>query len=458
MPALPRLNMNEIPYISWKGQTLEQITSVYTKNTNTLNVNPANSIRQLMKPMPLKIYRREIASIQNQSCSRNSSTIAAFEQPGGSIVNSNIETNTGLVNILDVKPPSFQSATTITSEHPGKCAFPSDCFLSPDLNAKRRVRSAGMNQKKFKPDYNNDKAYFTSTTEYLVARNRTIQQNMYNYLRQGNSGVQPGTGNAKSNIYSPGGLSHCYQPLINSENNNNYFEYVWVDKVSYTVNIPDGNYDTESLNQLFKKVMTLNGHYFTNNTLGNKVFLLTIDYDNFNNVVILEANPATRYSPFPLSSYTPASFDWYTDLPVNPPNQEQYGYTSITISQNNNFGLVVGFIPGDYYNGGNRSFFHPTISPNYVPLYYKPSNVIFGTQGPVDSSTYIHRVKLNTVTKNGYLTKSAYGSATANAMAYGVSEQPYTIKDKIGFQLTSTPIIKPDGTICRDRKFIYRMK
>ena len=70
--------------------------------------------------------------------------------------------------------------TTITSEHPSQCQSPSDCFLSPELNAKRRVRSAGMNSNKFKPNYNNDKVYFTSTNEYLVSRNRTIKQNMYN--------------------------------------------------------------------------------------------------------------------------------------------------------------------------------------------------------------------------------------------------------------------------------------
>lgn len=457
-----RLGLNAIAYVSWKGQTLEQVTSVLKQNTKTLNPNPDLSIYQLRKPMPLEIYRREIATIQNPSCSRNSSTVAAFEQPGGSIVNSNIKTNTGLDNILNLK------LTTITSERPGECAIPSNCFLSPETNAKRRVRSSGMNTKQFKPNYNNDKAYFTSTKEYLVSRNRTIQQNMYNYFKQSNSGVQPNTGNAKSNVYgagnvyTPGGLSHCYQPLVDASNNNNVFSYVWLDNVRYYVTIPDGRYDIEALNNYFKKVMIVNEHYFINNTTTAKVFLLTIDYDNFNNLVILEANPASQSLPFPSDSYTPACGftgpNWYTNLPLgNPTNilDGSYNFTSIGIPLENNFGDLVGFPGGDYYNGGNKSQTRPQIAPNFVPLYFKPNNIIFGQQGSVDSSTYTDRRRYNAVTRNGYLTQSAFGTATANAMAYGVSEQPYTQKTKVGFRDTLAPTFKLDGSLCC-RKFIYR--
>jgi len=459
MSAVARLNMNEIPYYSWKGKTLEQITSVLKKNTNTLNPNPKWSIYQLRKPMPLKIYRREIANIQHPSCYRNSCRIASFEQPGGSII-TNI--NAGLVNVLDTQPPSFSNATTITSEHPGQCAYPSNCILSPEINAKKRVRSAGMIPKKYKLDNNNDKSYFTSTNEYLVSRNRTIQQNSYVYFKQGNSGVQPGTGNAKSNIYSPGGLNHCYQPMISVDNRNNFFTYRWLDNVQYKITIPDGQYNVDSLNDFFKKAMVINNHYFYDNN-GVKYFLMTIDYDNVNRVVILEANPASKNLPFPASTYTPACGlntpnTWYSSLPqgdVNVITDGSYNFTSIGVPLNNDFGKLIGFYPGDYYNGGNRSAFKATISPNFVPLHYKPSNVIFGIQGPVDSSTYTDRVRYNNITRNGYLTNSAYGTATANAMAYGVSEQPYTVKNVIGFPNTATPVFK-NGNLCRNEKFIYR--
>jgi len=456
-----RLGMNQIAYVSWKGNTLEQVTSVIKKNTKT--PKPNLTVHEIRKPMPLSIYRREIGNIGSSNCSRQSSTIASFEMPGGSIVNSNVDITTGLANTL---APKF---TSISSETPGKCSTPADCFLSPELNAKRRVRSSGMIPKKFKPNYNNDKAYFTSTNEYLVSRNRTIQQNSYVYFKQSSSGVQPNTGNAKSNIYSssnfyaPSGLSHCYQPLINAENNNNYFTYMWVDKERYVVNLPDGRYNVESLNNYFKKVMIQNGHYFIVNGTGAKVFLMTIDYDNFNNLVILEANPASQNQPFPANGgYTPAcgttGNNWYTNLPLGDTTdilQGDFGFTSIGISLENNFGEMVGFEPGDHYYGSKVSSFTPKISPGYVPLYYKPNNIIFGQQGSVDSSTYIDRVKINAISRNGYLTKSAFGTATANAMAYGVSEQPYTAKDKLGFKDTLTPICKTDGTLCC-KKFIYR--
>ena len=475
MSALARLNMNEIPYYTWKGKTLEQVTSVLRMNTNTLHelsddqfaICPGNKslssslvCNRIFKAMPLKIYRREIAVINpssSSSCSRASSTIAAFEQPGGSIVNSQNTTNIGLVNTLDIKP------TIITSEHPGQCDYPSNCFTSPDLNAKRRVRSAGMYPKKFKLDNNNDKAYFTSTNEYLVSRNRTIKQNSYIYFRQGNSGVQPGTGNAKSNIYSsgniytPGGQSHCYQPMISVENNNNYFNYQWIDKNQYTVTITDGYYSIDSLNDYFKKIMVENGHYYEDN-YGIKFFLLSIDYDNFNNKVILEANPVVLKNgvsdPFP--GWESSNNGQYI-IPGDKNNlmPTDYGYTSINIPLENNFGQIIGFQPSSY-NGSHLSQFRPQILPNYVPLYYKPSNIIFGIQGSTDSSTYTERVKVNEVTRNGYLSKSAYGTATANAMSYGVSEQPYTLKNIIGFPQTTTPIIKSDGTICSKNKFIYR--
>ena len=43
--------------------------------------------------------------------------------------------------------------------------------------------------------------------------------------------------------------------------------------------------------------------------------------------------------------------------------------------------------------------------------------------------------------------RTAYGQHTANALAYGVPINGYTIKDKIGYPNTCTPIILSDGTM-----------
>jgi hypothetical protein len=450
-----RLNMNEIPYFSWKGKTLQQITSVLRQNKND---QPNLSVRQISKAMPLKLYRKEIANAivsgNRTSCSRASVKIANFEQPGQTIVSSksgNTATIQGITNTLDITP------TTIQGEHPGKCS--STCnnnvpIFSPETNAKRRVRSAGMIPKKFNVNKNNDQ-YYTSTNQYLVARNKTIQQNGYVFLRQGSSGVQPGTAISKSNIYSPQGLSHCNHPAITAANGNNTFTYTWINQIEYPVTIPDGQYDVEGLRNAFYQSMVANGHYFILLTSRAKVFPISFDYNTYTQTIIIEANPVVKdsvgsLSSFPTTTYTtPTGTTWYSGLVDGSYN------TAVNLT-NAAFAALIGFVPGSITAGSRTSTSKPQISPNYVTLYYKPSNQTFGQQGSVDGSTYTQRQKLNAVTKGGYLTKSAYGSAVADALAYGVSEQAFTQKQVIGYTNTPTPVINKNGQVCCVENYIYR--
>jgi hypothetical protein len=79
---------------------------------------------------------------------------------------------------------------------------------------------------------------------------------------------------------------------------------------------------------------------------------------------------------------------------------------------------------------------------------YKPSNRKFSQQGGVSASSQINRLKYDSVTLAGYLTINSYGSAMANSVAYGVPFQGgHSLKSKIGYNLTCTPIIKKDGSI-----------
>jgi len=443
--------MNKIPYVSWKGQTLQQITSVLRRNKSSMD---DISKRHISKAMPLKLYRREIVVAGNPNsgnCSRASVKIANFEQPGQAIVHSpdpsySVE---GIKNVLDI--------TTIknTGEHPGQCS--STCndglaIFSPETNARRRCRSAGMIPKKFNVNRNNDQ-YYTSTNQYLVSRNRTFQQNGYVYLRQGSSGVQPGTGNSKSNIYSPQGLSHCKQPIISEANGNNTFRYIWLDQLIYDVVIPDGKYDIDALRNAIYTVMVGYGHYFYNLSTGAKSFPISFSYNTYDRSVIIEANPVIKDTYGETSTYSPTFFGtpsgttWYDLLLEGTHNT----YVNLTTF---GFASMIGF-PLGTIQGRQLSSLPPQIYPNYVTLYYKPSNQTFGQQGSVDSSAYTHREKLNAVTKGGYLTKSAYGSAVADALAYGVSEQPFTLKQTIGYKSTETPVIK-DGKVCNVKNYIYR--
>ena len=85
-----------------------------------------------------------------------------------------------------------------------------------------------------------------------------------------------------------------------------------------------------------------------------------------------------------------------------------------------------------------------------------PDNASFAVQGAVDASTRIHRLKYETITDSANSLRAAYGDATANALAYGVSEQGYTEKTVVGDKPKYTPVINPlNGQICK-RRFIYR--
>lgn len=82
----------------------------------------------------------------------------------------------------------------------------------------------------------------------------------------------------------------------------------------------------------------------------------------------------------------------------------------------------------------------------YVPVYHKPNNGKFGVQGAVEASSRLARLKYDTITDAGSKMRKAYGEQTANALSYGVPANGYTIKDKMGYPNTCTPIIKKDGT------------
>ena len=454
---------------SWKGNTLYQIiASIQFNKMSPVTIHPAD----LLKPLPLKIYRKEIINIgsdtRTANCSvRPSTSITGIDMPGSSIVTSiDRSYNNGLVNTLAIETP------TLSAEN-GKCDNTTSCFLSPSENARRRVRSAGMIQRKFNINRNNDH-YYTSTKEYLISRNRTIEQNQYTFFKQGNLGLLPNIGNGKNNIFRPQGISHCSRPTISAAIGNNTFTYIWIDGTSNTVTIPDGIYDIESLNIVLQDTMMQNTHYFL--VEGVKKFLILFSYDTSTDSIVIVCNPASqdasKQSYFTINNMPDnASWLYYVNVPLVEPyatfgegetlpyplGPTLRGATYVEIPDSN-FADLMGFYPGAYTGGINQAFFQGTIYSKYVTLYYKPNNQAFGTQGAVDSSSYIHRAKYVAITNYAKTLKSAYGDAVANALAYGVSEHAYTVKDKIGFKKTAVPVIDSTGNICPNPNFIYRSR
>jgi len=441
----------------WKGKIFYQVTATIQRNLKNAAYLSSN---QLMKPLPLTIYRREIHDISGQvlpkNCnSRVSLKVSDFETPGNNVVSRTLDPyySNGLVNTLDINP------TTLSAEN-GACNNATDCFLSPQMNAKRRCRSAGMMPRKFNTARNND-TYSSSTQQYLVSRNRTIKQNEYNYIRKGNSGLIPGPGLAATNIYSPGGLSHCNQPMISSANNNNVFSYYWIDNTSYSVTIPDGMYDVNSLNQLFQSIQVQNKTYFVGPN-NSKNFLMNISYNTQTNSVVLYAGVTSQASCSAAGYSAPIGATWaISSLPANDPTPAPspltVGATYFVIADNNTFSNIIGFPAGMYFGGISMSAFMGEIFSNYVPLYYKPNNPGFGVQGAVEASARLQRLKYNTITDAAGGIRSAYGDAAANALAYGVTEKAYTSKSVVGDKVIFTPVINAKtGTLCKKR-FIYRM-
>ena len=83
----------------------------------------------------------------------------------------------------------------------------------------------------------------------------------------------------------------------------------------------------------------------------------------------------------------------------------------------------------------------PGLLPPYVTIYYKPNNPQFAQQGAVSASSHTARERYNSITNNTAKYRNAYGLSVANALAYGVPENGYTIKDKIGYPNIQTPVI-----------------
>lgn len=433
------LNENEIPdrIISWKGKTFNQITSSIQKNTPVLNASP---VLNLFFANPLKIYRREIANASLPKYgSRHSISIDELNRPNGSINNSVATNINGLVNTLDFNlvNSKYETAACLSSN--------STCFSQAN-NAKRRVRSAGMVKRQFDNSKNNDQ-YCTSRNQYLVSRNKTFQQNQYNYIRQGDVSKKPGTNDTQQNVYSANGINHCKKYFIGS---NASFQYQWIDGSFNTINVPTGNYVVDDLNTLLKTTMDNNYHYFINKFSNTKVFLLNITFNLTNNKVELQTfkcdttifNTVTYSIPYDIIIGPSAPYF------VCPTSTVVTGFNILDNDLNQALGFNSGHYPAIYIGSGtqiiaNQSFYSsvkPGIQPLYIPIYYKPNNPQYAQQGGVSAGSRISRLKYDAITKNSAIFRNGLGIAVANAMAYGVPENGYTIKDKIGYPNKSTPV------------------
>lgn len=436
------LNHNPIREVSWKGRTINQITSSIQKNQ--MATGTAGKLN-IFRAMPLKIYRREIAvNIPTTSgChnSRVSSSVDELTRPGGYTMTKIASVDKcGLENILESPTPAALNESYGCIGTGAKNSY--NCA---EDNARRRCRSSGMVRRKYDPA-RNDLTYFNDTNQYLVSRSKTFLQNQYRHIRRSDVSIVTNPLLAKD-TYSPNGLSHC--PKASIVAGSNVFYYYWLDasgtsSTRYTVTIPPGNYDVHDLNGAFESSMYSNGHYFIYNYSHEKVFLLKIIYNSSNGGVEIQAFSSATVSN--ASSYSvPFGASW-----------TRPGADTVPVYYIPNTGIqsVIGFSTGYYPNlSANPTVNKTSVSygaisnrshsvyPSYSIMYYKPSNSRFATQGSVSSSDMTTRIKYETMTSNGKAFAMALGTHVGAAMSYGVSDHVYSVKDKIGYPAKKTPVI-----------------
>jgi hypothetical protein len=434
--------------VSWKGRTINQITSSIQRNNKINTVLPNQN---LFRALPLKIYRREIVvNKPNTACkySRSSSSIDELNYPGGSILtNKTVETITGQQNIIE-SPAVGNMNDTYRCSKTGAA----NSYNCAENNARRRCRSSGMIKRVYDPA-RSEIRYFTNTNQYLVSRSKSFSQNQYRHVRNNDPSIVTDPLQS-TEVYSPNGISHC--PKAHIAEGENVFYYYWVDASGAadfastakrtTVTIPPGYYDINDLNAVLESFMYNKKHFFIYSNTHSFAYLMKFVYNNTHNCVELQTF-STASVPASSGYYIPLDATW-----TRPAIDVVPVYSIPATGFQNIIGFSAGFYPNvaanPYANRtangssyGALSNLPNKIFPSYSVVHYKPSNNRFATQGGVSSGDMTARLKYETITRNAKQFSNYFGSNVGNAMAYGVKDRVYTVKDKIGFPVNKTPVI-----------------
>jgi len=158
-------------------------------------------------------------------------------------------------------------------------------------------------------------------------------------------------------------------PNITSLYNNNKFQYVWVDGLTYDVNIPDGFYEVSNLNDFLHQTMINNKHYLVETATGNFVYFMTIVANNVTYKIDLTTFPINTTLYPPATYNLPAGATWAVPAvtpALNPQLNILGAYT---------FGSVIGFSNPSannlYPNANNTNattITSSTITPQVSPL------------------------------------------------------------------------------------------
>jgi hypothetical protein len=200
--------------------------------------------------------------------------------------------------------------------------------------------------------------------------------------------------------------------------------------------------------------MIANNHFYTKNQVGINpdpfkdilTLLLNISFDNDRNQIEFQTF-RTDDGLHPPANYTIPNNEQGNPAWTQPASGA--GKFPQFIVENNimqqAFGINQGTYPTSQTDNNTLTLqtFHSTTNAGlqlkYSKLYYKPSNYQFANQGAVSAGDLITRRRYNTITDAAATYTNALGLSVANALAYGVPANGYTIKDKLGYPLKKTP-------------------
>jgi hypothetical protein len=177
-------------------------------------------------------------------------------------------------------------------------------------------------------------------------------------------------------------------PNISAANNNNTYQYRWIDATVHTVTMPDGFYEISDMNNFLHQTMLNNGHYLTEISTNNAVWFLTMSVNTSTYKIDLLAFPMIN------TFYTPALYT----TPVPPFPIVAWSVPAVSanpqfVIPNTLFDNVIGFAAGNYPAAQNNTLIttsSSTIPPQVNPLssYLVKCNLVNNPYGIPNSLIY----------------------------------------------------------------------
>jgi hypothetical protein len=177
-------------------------------------------------------------------------------------------------------------------------------------------------------------------------------------------------------------------PNISAANNNNTYQYIWIDGTTNTVTMPDGFYEISDMNNFLHQTMLNNRHYLTEVSTGNAVWFLTMSVNTSTYKIDLLSYPMSTATYVVPTNYTNPS----TGLPgawVVPGTSTNPQFViPATLFDN-----VIGFAPGTYPAANNNTVIttsSSTLPPQVNPLssYLVKCNLVNNPFGIPNSLIY----------------------------------------------------------------------